>query len=144
MANERTEWVESKAPEFGLCSTRLCETNRFEARMLRGATNMKCDVVHVFTKLKGETRTPPSEVMTITNGSHFCNEHASDWHTCYRDSREFHKEMDSIFDAMDKATKIEQGGWRDVYFVGQLQPLLEEILDRLEDAVSLDDVRMEP
>ena len=45
---------------------------------------------------------------------------------------------------MDCANLVECGGWRDVYLVGELYVVLREIMERLEDAVLLDDARMNP
>ena len=139
-----SEFIEPTTPERGLTGHRLLQTNRFEARKLNGIDGVDIQVIHVFTKYPRPTRTPAIEVLTITNRKDERGRHESDWYVCYRPSREFCKELDFIFEAMDCANLVECGGWRDVYLVGELYPLLREIMERLEDAVMLNDERLNP
>ena len=109
-----SEWIEPTTPERGLTGYRLLQTNRFEARKLNGIDGVDLQVVYIFTKYPRPTRTPAIEVLTLTNRKDERGRHDSDWYVCYRPSREFYKELDFVFKAMDCANLVECGGWRDV------------------------------
>ena len=138
------KFIEPTTPERGLCSDRIMQTNRFEARKLHGIDGVDVQVVYIYTKYQNPTRTPAIDVLVLTDRKDERGRYESDFYVCYRPSREFYRELDFVFGAMDCANLVECGGWRDVYLVGELYTVLREIMGRLEDAVLLDDARMNP